>query len=1100
MGTDTGSGRHHAGRAESEECAPPHSRRRRLSVAVWMATLLAGVGCMTGRADGAPGDVLIESRFTRDMDDWYTDIESQREDAPTVKLELDRGAQRIKSGDMGDVAWYFKAPQKFLGDQRSLFHGVLQYELGHYVFDMNDGPPSTAVPDVVMESKSKRLRLGAKAVIKPNVAANKYSVPFSAEAFDKLCRSGGSSGICGGKGDKCTRDEDCCSKECVGSAARWYNLKTGRAARNSEVLDVLSDMTVLKIRGGYYKGGMERTWMKNPIIIEGGVLNRTDALAAPGATMESLSISTPLLQAPVADATATPRRSRSRACKVQKNHIMKLRPSGPSQLFNQPFPRPWTNLFRFPNMPDVCTDATLIIEASGDLLGEEKFVQVVGEDGALLGRLFVTAIDFSDEADACVIKNAGDCAPYAGPDLEKNASVFMADKAVQVFALKDGIVVPRALMTRYTADGELTFGLRVEEDNKADVVTIISASIEFGIGGCYSRHAVQFPGRHGAPRRYSGYFTSLKIPSPVVPDDDGAIMINATGVLAPETSWVSVALSNVSDPGPYGPRFAAVTYDGGLPDTNRHGHPGIEVLGSQSEIEETGTAWKLLEATRVFAAGLGDQTNEVGAVWNSTRKEAGSVSRELLAAMAAGEAGDGAGAGVLAVIMRGHPAEPSHTDFLSLWEASLVYPPASCAVHTMQEGQGGPLGLMGHPLEREIEYCDDYWLCDSVGPSNNQLYTAEALCRAHCWRQRGGIDHPLSAGDYHVPSPGYCYQPLKAMGHCATATDACSCTKLGVAECATAAGADRKLADGSCRCIPFNDCARSNVNVTYPFRFDTPKAPAGDVTLFIEASVPWPLTFHHYLRVRLAEADGRTLGHVFSSPDCSWQCSELYPDNDPTHPLIDSVRISEELATRWMADGALELAIELDVPRPSISCALHPEHERCFPFLAGDSSGNEGIVNSLFSMSGSSNSILSQAVGVADTTINVVSSALVGMQAALFACPPCKVVHIQVCTVMGFGREPACELLEVEESFTATALTVVRAAGGTVALDHPVGRCTCQNHNPVCEAKTTATDCTTATGTWDATTVRVVDAKMLPALDNEGEFTLRSLTLSYATR
>jgi len=40
-------------------------------------------------------------------------------------------------------------------------------------------------------------------------------------------------------------------------------------------------------------------------------------------------------------------------------------------------------------------------------------------------------------------------------------------------------------------------------------------------------------------------------------------------------------------------------------------------------------------------------------------------------------------------------------------------------------------------------------------------------------------------------------------------------------------------------------------------------------------------------------------------------------------------------------------------------------------------------------------------------------TALVGMQAALFACPPCKVVHIQVCTVMGFGREPACELMEV---------------------------------------------------------------------------------------
>ena len=38
-----------------------------------------------------------------------------------------------------------------------------------------------------------------------------------------------------------------------------------------------------------------------------------------------------------------------------------------------------------------------------------------------------------------------------------------------------------------------------------------------------------------------------------------------------------------------------------------------------------------------------------------------------------------------------------------------------------------------------------------------------------------------------------------------------------------------------------------------------------------------------------------------------------------------------------------------------------------------------------------------------------------------------------------------------------------------------------------------------AGGSWGASTVRVVDARILPALDNDGEFTLRSITLSYAT-
>ena len=325
------------------------------------AALLIGLACTVGRARAAPGDVLVESKFTRGSDDWFTGVESQREDGPAVALEVDRGAQRIKGGDMGDLAWYFLAPPKFLGDQRSFFHGALQYQLGHYVYDMTDGPPSATVPDIVLESKSKRLRLGARAVIKPNVASHSYSVPFSAEAFDKHCKAGASSAECGGDGDPCTSNDDCCSKQCVGSATRWYNLKTGRPARNSELLDVLTDLSVMKIRGGYYQGGMERTWLKNPIVIEGGIQNRTDAVAAPSASTDSLSVSTPSLTAPVPQTSASPRRTRSGTCKVQKNHVMKLRPAGPSQLFNQPFQRPWTHYMRFPNMPQVCTDATLII-------------------------------------------------------------------------------------------------------------------------------------------------------------------------------------------------------------------------------------------------------------------------------------------------------------------------------------------------------------------------------------------------------------------------------------------------------------------------------------------------------------------------------------------------------------------------------------------------------------------------------------------------------------------------------------------------------------------------------------------------------------------
>jgi hypothetical protein len=45
------------------------------------------------------------------------------------------------------------------------------------------------------------------------------------------------------------------------------------------------------------------------------------------------------------------------------------------------------------------------------------------------------------------------------------------------------------------------------------------------------------------------------------------------------------------------------------------------------------------------------------------------------------------------------------------------------------------LGLMGKPLEREIEYCDDFWQCDTEGPANRHLFKSEELCKASCWRQ-----------------------------------------------------------------------------------------------------------------------------------------------------------------------------------------------------------------------------------------------------------------------------------------------------------------------------------------------------------------------------
>lgn len=77
--------------------------RRLLSVA-WVLVCLA-VG-----TEALAGDVLLESRFVRDVEGWSIGIEGKGEAAGP--LEHDRGMKRVKGGDSGDVSWYFVAPEK----------------------------------------------------------------------------------------------------------------------------------------------------------------------------------------------------------------------------------------------------------------------------------------------------------------------------------------------------------------------------------------------------------------------------------------------------------------------------------------------------------------------------------------------------------------------------------------------------------------------------------------------------------------------------------------------------------------------------------------------------------------------------------------------------------------------------------------------------------------------------------------------------------------------------------------------------------------------------------------------------------------------------
>eukprot|EP00960_Hanusia_phi_P013581 397779-Hanusia_phi.AAC.1 len=809
---------------------------------------------------GSPGDILMESAFFRDTDGWYATWDGKLEGRP-IQLEVDRVSQRAKGVDNGNVFWYFTAPAKFLGDRRTFMNGVLQYNLGHYFFN-GELKNNSRQADVIIESKKKKIQLGARYVYTGDAMTRIYNVTFSAEPFEKFCKSGSSSSLCGGANDRCQTNEDCCDKNCVGGQARWYNLKTGKPAQNFEILQVLSSMSALKIRGGYYDGVEERTWLKNPLVFEG---NYEPHMASPEKVVE------------------VKQTWQTSSCSAEKRSKLTVRPTGPTDTFNTDLVRPWLQYVEFPNIPQICSDASLVIEASGDLLGEDKYVTVYGEKGEELGRLFVTANDFSVTASACANDGSGECSNV--PDVNSaNTSVFMQDEVVQPYIVKDGVVISRARMSVYAADRRLKIGLGVDGMNLATTVRLVSATIEFGVGGCFSYSAVRFPGISKTPDRVSGYFTTLDIPKVIPAADDGAIAVNATGVLQPVNTWIGVSVNSSVSPGT-SPSVVAMLFAG-----------AGQVLGT-------------------------------GPVRNVTEFDSSRISRDNLLLMAQATAAQFSSRTRIDVFLHGEPDASGHPDLLVLNEASIVYPPLSCSVTTLKEGMG-VLGLLGRPIERELQQCDDWWQCSAEGPADKRKFVSELKCRTECWSSSA-----LRA------SPGRCYQPFIADGVCAIPTDACVCSWDGRPSCN--AGETSKVADGSCHCRSSKSCIRSPINASYPFSISTKGVPAGDVSILVEATVPVPFRSDNWLRVRLGEGDKRTLGHLFGSPDCSWQvrgrrcrieereavelmlsvgfqCKDSYAGYDPTQPIIDSVRLPFELARDVLSDNVLEIFIEIDEPRQEL--------------------------------------------------------------------------------------------------------------------------------------------------------------------------------------
>jgi len=529
-----------------------------------------------------------------------------------------------------------------------------------------------------------------------------------------------------------------------------------------------------------------------------------------------------------------------------------------------------------------------------------------------------------------------------------------------------------------------------------------------------------------------------------------------TGIIAPESVTVLATYGDVvaqhGDPGTWGPRF-------------------MEALSnaSQSDIVATGEDYTgLAPMARVFADNYG-QSPPFG---NQTLAKGVAVPRASLTAALAGVASAPMGApGDLkaSLFLTGAPDESSHPGGAVLHEAGLIYPPKSCFVRTLKQGMNLE-GLRGPPINRELLRCSDRWKCDSIGLTNNAVYEGLEACEQGCVVQPGSVK-------------GRCYRPFSPEGTCANAARSCGCSQEGHAFCLDA-GVTRMAATGSCRCVPDQWCEGEPINASLPYAFDGLPTPVGDVTVYLEASVPYPFDPQVWLRLRLTEGDGRTLGHFFGAPDCSSSdCRLPYTLNDATTPLVDHVTIPMPDALRFLADGRLEFALELDAPRPDLACGLHPYHERCFPGMS-----EAEAVARVYKSAGQTE--LSAALDAALTGFSVASASAAGIV-------PGEYIRVD-------------DELMLVTAVAANALTVQRGAAGSTAAAHRLGTCSCTDYSAACETAASYAACDAATPAkignlpvpvpWTPNSVRVVDPVILPGLFNgKGEVTLRAVTISYAT-
>ena len=134
--------------------------------------------------------------------------------------------------DNGRTVWYFSAPEKFLGEKAFAHNGKLSFRLGHSEY-MSNGKDMIKDWDVILESKEWRLRVGIKNLIPPWVGATNNDLDLNEKAWTVMKGQG-----------------------------------HGHSPTTIQMIRILSSLSAIYIRGGYYDGH-EETWLDSVSMIEG---------------------------------------------------------------------------------------------------------------------------------------------------------------------------------------------------------------------------------------------------------------------------------------------------------------------------------------------------------------------------------------------------------------------------------------------------------------------------------------------------------------------------------------------------------------------------------------------------------------------------------------------------------------------------------------------------------------------------------------------------------------------------------------------------------------------------------------------------------------